>query len=741
VSHRRLERDLGLYAVVTISVGAMIGSGIFVLPGLAAKIAGPGVMLAYLLAGLIVLPAALSQSEMATAMPEAGGTYLYVDRALGPMLGTIAGIGVWFSLVLKSAFALVGLGAYLLLFLDLPTKPVAFALALLVLGVNALGVKQTGRLQAVIVTGVLAVLVLFVLRGGAAVDPQRYQPFLSHGVGGLLAATGFVFVSYAGVTKIASVAEEVRAPGRTIPAGILLSIGLMMVVYTALIYVVVGTTPADALHGTLTPMAAASRDILGGGGEAIIAVTALLALTSMANAGVLSSSRYPFAMARGELAPPLFRRVHPRFGTPLASIALTGAALLVLIAFVPVVDLAKLASAFQILVLCFVNLALIAFREAHLPGYRPTFRAPGYPWVQLAGIVAGLALITQMGWLSVIGAAAIVGVGLLWFRAYGRPRTEREGVALAALRRNTDNAAVGHTRRALHAPGALSMLLPVHPHLTAARERDLLRLARMLAGEEDRLRVVRFEQVPEQVELVAALRDMPPEDAAFEARVRGRLTALGARLYCGEVVGHDWKEGIVLHAREHGVGLILTDEIRAPTPLKLFSRDAGWLMDRSGANVVVLGPQPLGEIREVLVMGTGGPFDALKVDLASRIARSEGAAIRFMHVVGERVLPAQLETLRAYHEQLSELCGVPTRSDIRQASEPRAALVEASRGSDLAVLGATVHRYMGARGARDLAHRLATSLECPALIVHAQLSHRRTLLGTLLERFAYGTEG
>ena len=105
-----------------------------------------------------------------------------------------------------------------------------------------------------------------------------------------------------------------------------------MVVYTALIYVVVGTTPADSLHGTLTPMAAASRDILGGGGEAIIAVTALLALTSMANAGVLSSSRYPFAMARGELAPPLFRRVHPRFGTPLASIALTGAALLVLIA-------------------------------------------------------------------------------------------------------------------------------------------------------------------------------------------------------------------------------------------------------------------------------------------------------------------------------------------------------------------------------------------------------------------------
>ncbi len=738
MSRRRLERDLGLYAVITISVGAMIGSGIFVLPGLAAKIAGPGVILAYLLAGLIVLPAALSQSEMATAMPEAGGTYLYVDRALGPMLGTVAGIGVWFSLILKSAFALVGLGAYLILFLDLPTKPVALALALAVLGVNALGVKQTGRLQAIIVTSVLAVLLLFVFRGAAVVDVARYQPFLTHGLGGLLAATGFVFVSYAGVTKIASVAEEVRAPGRTIPAGILISIFLMMVVYTALIYVVVGTTTAEPLHRSLTPMALAAQTILGRVGEVAVALTAVLALTSMANAGVLSSSRYPFAMSRGQLAPSLFQRVHPRFGTPVASIALTGVVLVALIAFVPVVDLAKLASAFQILVLCFVNLALIAFREGHVANYRPTFRSPGYPWVQLGGIVAGLLLITQMGWLSVLGALGIVVVGLLWFRAYGRPRTEREGVALAALRRSTDTAAVGHARRALHTPTSVHLLVPVHPHLSLARERELLRLAAMLTRDADRLRVVRFEQVPEQVELASLAREATAEDLAFEERVRAALAdVLGDRLRVDEVVGHDWKEGIALQVREHRIDRVLTDEIRAPTPLRPWSRDAGWLMDRSGADVVVLGAKPLGDVREVLVMGTGGPFDALKIDLASRIAVAQGARIRFMHVVSERALPEQLATLRSYHDQLASLCGAPSVSDIRRAADPRRELVEGSRGADLAVLGATVHRYVGTRGARDLAHRLAAELECPALIVHAQLSHRRTLLGTLLERIAY----
>jgi len=126
---KELERDLGLPSVLAISVGAMIGSGIFILPALALKIAGPAVIVAYLLAGLLVIPAALSKSEMATAMPEAGGTYIYIERGMGPLLGTIAGVGTWFSLSFKGALALVGGVPYLLILFDLPLKPVALGLA------------------------------------------------------------------------------------------------------------------------------------------------------------------------------------------------------------------------------------------------------------------------------------------------------------------------------------------------------------------------------------------------------------------------------------------------------------------------------------------------------------------------------------------------------------------------------------------------------------------------------------
>ena len=409
---RGLERNLGLYAVFTISIGAMIGSGIFVLPGLAAEITGPSVMLAFLLAGAIVLPAALSKSEMATAMPEAGGTYLYIDRAMGPLMGTVAGIGVWFALVFKAAFALAGLGGYLGHLADINVKPVALGIAVALITLNVLGAKVTGRAQALLVTGVLGVIAYFVMRGSIHVDSTNFEPFLKDGVSGLLTATALIFVSYAGVTKIASVAEEVKRPSRNIPLGILISIGLMMILYPAIVYVIVGVTPTALLSGSEAPFTDAAAQFMGSVGVDVMAVTAVLALTGMANAGLLASSRYPFAMSRNSLAPAFFQRIGPR-GTPDVSILATGAALIALIAFVPLLDLAKLASAFQLVVFSFINLAVIAFRESHLDWYRPDFKSPFYPWVQIFGIVAAGVLLTQMGIGPIVGAIGIITGGVL----------------------------------------------------------------------------------------------------------------------------------------------------------------------------------------------------------------------------------------------------------------------------------------------------------------------------------------
>jgi len=435
-----LDRSLGLYQTMMISMGAMIGSGIFVLPALGYKKAGPAVILAYVLAGLVVLPAALSKAEMSTAMPESGGTYLYIDRAMGPLFGTIAGIGAWFSLVFKSSFALVGLGAYLVVFagaLEGSLMLIALLLGVAVVVLNISGTKVSGQVQAVIVTLVVVGLAAYTINAGFVMDVSRFTPeegFATHGSAGVVTAAAFVFVSYAGVTKVASVAEEVKDPGKNLPLAILGSLAVMTLIYVAVVAAVVGLSDPEILtHGgpddgaSLTPMADGAEALFGGLGAVIISVIAVVALTSMANAGILSSSRFPLAMSRDSLLPAGLQTIDERFKTPRNSILLTGAVLLFLIRFVPVVELAKLASAFQILVFSIINVALITFREAELSSYNPEFTSPAYPYVQVVGLLGGLGLLTQMGAMPILGAVGIIAGGLVVYLVYGRTRTDRTG--------------------------------------------------------------------------------------------------------------------------------------------------------------------------------------------------------------------------------------------------------------------------------------------------------------------------
>ena len=446
-----LERNIGLYSAVTLSMGAMIGGGIFVLPAVGYKKAGPAIVIAYLLAGLVVLPNALSKAEMATAIPEDGGTYLYIDRAMGPLFGTVAGLGVWFSLVFKSAFALTGLGAYLLLLVEIPAgfvKSVALGLGALLVLLNIVGTEQSSQVQGVLVALVVLVLGGYVVDGLGAADPGQYTPAVVHGAGGLVTATAYVFVSYAGIGEVASVAEEVTDPGRNLPRAMVISIGAMILIYTAVVGVVVGVvSPETLLHGSpgggpsLTPMADGANALFGGVGVTVIAITAVLALTSMANVGVLGTSRFLLAMSRDSLLPGWIAEIDPRFITPRNAVLTTGAVLLLLIRFVPVVELAKLASAFLILVFSLENVSVILFRESGAAFYDPEFRSPGYPTIQIVGVLAGAVLILSLGTLPIVGAIGIIGGGAVWYWLYGRRRTDRVGALHLILRRHRGRSA------------------------------------------------------------------------------------------------------------------------------------------------------------------------------------------------------------------------------------------------------------------------------------------------------------
>ncbi len=438
-----LKKQLGALEVFCISSGAMISSGLFVLPGLAFAKAGPSVVLAYLLAGLLVLPAMLSKAELATAMPKAGGTYFFIERSLGGALGTFGGMASWFSLALKSAFALVGMGAFAMLIHPSLTpfqmKLVAVGFCIVFTVLNIVSVRGTGRLQVVLVLVLFAAVSLYMIRGVGSIQVERYAPFLpSGGFGRVFATAGFVFVSFGGLTKVASVAEEVKNPGRNIPLGMFTAFGLVTVAYVAVIFVTVGLLDADALKGSLTPVSLGAGSVMGTFGAVVMAGAAIVAFITTANAGILSASRSPMAMSRDQLLPGGIQKVNSRFGTPHVAILLTSAFMVCVILFLSLEELVKTASTLMLLLFAFVNVAVVVMRQSKMPSYRPVFRSPLCPWLQIAGTVAYAFLIVEMGAVPLLITAAFIVLALAWYGVYARPRITRQSALVGLVKRITD---------------------------------------------------------------------------------------------------------------------------------------------------------------------------------------------------------------------------------------------------------------------------------------------------------------
>lgn len=436
--HKRLKKELKLFDVYAISTGAMFSSGFFLLPGLAAAQTGPSVILAYFVAGILILPAMFSVAELSTAMPRAGGAYYFIDRSLGPLFGTVGGIGSWLALIFKSAFALIGMGAYIAIFIDLPITPVAIALTILFGITNVVGAKESSWLQNVMVATLVSILFFYVIQGTFAVFNvdffdvvrEEFSPFFQFGPQGFFATIGFVFVSYAGLTKVASVSEEVQDPDRNIPLGMMLSLATATFIYVVGVFIMVMLLEPEALHADLTPVATAGEVFLtwlpGEIGLILIVIAAIAAFASTANAGIMSAARYPLAMARDELIPTYFSKLG-RFGTPtIATVATTIVMIFLLVAF-NVESVAKLASAFQLLLFGILNVSVIVMRESKIEGYDPGFKSPWYPWMQIAGFFICLFLIAEMGLLSVIFTMAIAAVSIVWYFSYSKGRVDREG--------------------------------------------------------------------------------------------------------------------------------------------------------------------------------------------------------------------------------------------------------------------------------------------------------------------------
>jgi amino acid transporter/mannitol/fructose-specific phosphotransferase system IIA component (Ntr-type) len=382
--------------------------------------------------------------ELCTAMPKAGGDYFFIERSLGPLVGTISGFLSWFALALKSSFAILGLAEVVHVFLGWNVTAIACVGVIVFVGINIVGIKEAAWLEVVMVVGLLAILGVYIFFGMPKVSMMRFEPFLAEGKssGAILAVAGMVFVSFGGLLKVSSVSEEVKTPRKNIPQGMIASIIIVTLLYTLIMLVTVGVLRPAELSGSLTPLADAAKKYFGGPGYYIITFGALLAFITTANAGIMAASRYPMALSRDELVPQAVSRISRTLRTPIFSICITGGVIM-LSMLLPLVTLVKAASSVILLSYILTNLAVIILRESQIQNYRPSFKAPLYPWLQFLCILLFGFMIIEMGFKAVQISLGIIAVGLFAYIFFGR-KVSREYALLHLVERLTNRKLTTH---------------------------------------------------------------------------------------------------------------------------------------------------------------------------------------------------------------------------------------------------------------------------------------------------------
>jgi len=704
-----LERSLGLPATIAISMGSMIGSGIFILPGVAYIEAGetPSVVLAFLLGGVLTVPAALSAAELATAIPESGGSYTYIQRGMGPVIGTIAGVGNWMVLNFKTALALIGGLPYLVFLfprisdLGLSLGPVQLSavvvlsvvLTVLFTGINVASSDGAGQAQNIIVVVMMAVLALVILVSLPDVANSDPSGVTDIQISGFLAATSLVFVAYAGVIKVTSVAEEIKNPDRNIPLGIIISLAVTTFIYVAITYIAVDVVDISGLVESDTPVSAgglesdgegaiiavAAESIVGTAGAVLVVAAALLALASTANSGILSASRYPFAMARDGLANREFGQVNARTGTPVISILATGGAVVFMVVFLPIDSVARFGAAFQIVVFMLVSFAVIGFREANPGEYSPTYLSPAYPYLQLFGVVSGVALLTQLSTLAFVGTIVISVLSVVYYYLYAQLQGPSEGTVKAELREQLVAAAESRTHSLLNRKGNYSVLItlwnPGNDADRTADKDDLLDIVSTLDshGLDLRIDVVEFEQARKETfdedhpEINA---DDPPWVEVYDDVSYRRVTA------------RNIQESIVEYATYNDIDLVAHTFAPDAGLVGVVADDLEWVVENTHCDSVVLTGGSPSTVEKVTLLSNGPTYVPTKLLLADALATAHTAHLEIIHLVGEG-MAEERRRAESYLDDLREELIAPTTARVVETDDPTTEATRLSRDADV----------------------------------------------------------
>lgn len=658
-SKEKLHRELGFWAALTIGAGTMIGAGIFLLSGLAVTLTGPAAIFAYIIPGIVCIITAASAAELATGMPTSGGDYFFVSRSLGPAFGAISGIGIWLSLTFAIAFYLFGMGEYLHRFLPISPFWGAVLGGVLFTALNIIGAKESARTQIVVVLTLLAILGAFSVFGIFNMESSNLTPFFPFGTQPVLSTTALVFISFLGFVKIAAVSEEIKEPSKNLPRALIGSVALVTLLYVLIVLVIAGIFPQDQLRNIDgDPLTEAAKLMFGNFGVGVVIFAGLLATLSSANASIMAASRINLAMARDGMIPAWFSKIHPKQLTPYRAILVTGIFAILFLLADSLEQLAKVASVLQLYSYAALNIGCIILRGADPDWYKPSYRVPGHPFLQVFAALSCLGIILYSG---IVAQAIIVGLILIslgWYFWWGRSRVDIEyGLPLfqaqwsqlgwRAFFTSPVQQAVVTAPVKVQPQRAIDPIAPRRVMVALANpkhEADLLQLGQYIAtGQKAGGEVlgIHFVTVPIQTPLKVA-REQFTEQPSIERTIAALTTASqvnGQRPIAQTTikgvtdVAHDVFQSLILETSQRQADLLLMGWQGGFNVSRIYNSPVQRIISNLPADVAIFKDRGFTKIDSILIPWGGGMHAQLGLEIAVRLAREVDATIDLLHIV------------------------------------------------------------------------------------------------------------
>jgi len=731
-------RNLGLFDATMIGIGAMIGAGIFVLTGIAAGEAGPGAILSFALNGLVTLLTALSYAELASAYPKSGGGYSFITKAFPGPAGFASGWMLWFCYIIACALYALGFGSYFWEFVQSYFPPVAdfvFSLAgrhapellmtalvsIIFILINMRGTALTGNVENVITMAKIIILGIFIAYGLKRIfqipdaAAQSFRPFLPNGAGGVVIAMGLTFIAFEGYDLIATVAEEIKAPEKTIPRATLISLSVTVFIYLMILLVCIGAIQPESGKSWQflgqyqeTAIARAAENFMPFFGVMLVIFGGLLSTISALNATILASSRVAFSMSRDKMLPVSLSRIHTLRRTPHIAIAVTGTIVLVMALLFPIQVIGSAASVMFLLTFTLVNLSLIALRRK-FPELKGGFRVPFYPATPIAAVVLNLFLafyqfnFDPRAWYI---ALAWIIVGLFIYFVYFEKITAADMPQVLEVQQSKSS----------NEP-AYRVLVPLHnPDHVIPLMKLAIPLAKANGGEIIVLSVI---DVPISLPAHEGMRFVHHK-APLLRKAIDYGTEQGVETRSALRIAHQVWDGVLHAAETERASLVLMG-------WKGFTTTRDRIMGEVTDKVVRLAPCDLifvklmGDrpIRRILMTTAGGPHATLAAEYVGIYHDSEELDVTCCYVVKPDAGENERESARQWIQKTIRLTNLDGKVDMRLLEGKRVAttLVSEAANYDLIALGASREGVFSNVLFGEIPEKVARYSKSPVMIV------------------------